>query len=276
MQNQLTSVLQQYSSFHPVVPFDRQSDKLLLLDFTAANSELTPELLGDIQLFTQYVHDKLHREQAHYGIGGYGEHRTIYSRSEVFDRNPQPFYDHQSLPAFFLGAAKRQRSLVAETTGDQDDYEDAPALKTDPVAEPRRLHLGTDIWGPLHTKVMAPLDGIVHSFGFHPELGNYGTVIILAHQLAGQTFYTLYGHLSYGSIRNLREGQRIVRGEVFAEFGIQQDNGWWPPHLHFQVIQDLQGWKGDYPGVCAYSQRAQWLNNCVDPDLILGMMKFAQ
>src|SRR4029453_1541451 len=34
-----------------------------------------------------------------------------------------------------------------------------------PGEEPRRLHLGVDIWGKPRTGVMAPLDGIVHSFG---------------------------------------------------------------------------------------------------------------
>lgn len=222
------SVLKQHTGgFHPVVPFAPGQDRLLPLDFTAANEELTDHILKNTHLFTQYIHEKLRAAGARYGIGGYGEHRTIYRRSEVFD----------------------------EKEG----------------TEPRRLHLGTDIWGAPNTKVMAPLDGIVHSFGFHPELGNYGAVIILSHNLEGHTLYTLYGHLSRGSIQNLQEGQRIAQGDVFAEFGIPQENGWWPPHLHFQVMHDMQGWKGDYPGVCAFSEREVWLQNCIDPDTILGM-----
>src|SRR6476620_8537185 len=31
-----------------------------------------------------------------------------------------------------------------------------------PEAEPRRLHLGIDIWGRPHTAVMSPWNGIVH------------------------------------------------------------------------------------------------------------------
>jgi murein DD-endopeptidase MepM/ murein hydrolase activator NlpD len=228
----LIIMLKHYTAgFHPVVPFSK-TDKLLRLDFTAANTALTDTVLADTTLFTTYINSLLQQAGARYGIGGYGEHRTIYSRSTVFD------------------AADKQ--------------------------EPRRLHLGTDIWGPPHTRVMAPLDGIVHSFGFHPALGNYGAVIILSHQLDGIGFFTLYGHLSLGAIKNLSEGQRIEKGDVFAEFGIPQENGWWPPHLHFQVMQSMQGWKGDYPGVCLFSEKEQWLQNCVDPDLILDMMQYAK
>jgi murein DD-endopeptidase MepM/ murein hydrolase activator NlpD len=216
--------LKQYNgSFCPVVPYEK-GDKLLLLDFTDKNAELTDEILTNTRLFTQYINAKLQASGAKYGIGGYNEHRTIYSRSTVFDGQ-----------------------------------------------EPRRLHLGMDIWGKPYTKVMAPLDGIVHSFAFNNQYGDYGATIILSHQLDGLTFYTLYGHLSLNSLKNLYEGQNIKKGDVFTEFGIPFENGQWPPHLHFQVILDRQGMKGDYPGVCAYSQREKYLDNCPDPGLISGM-----
>jgi peptidoglycan LD-endopeptidase LytH len=141
--------------------------------------------------------------------------------------------------------------------------------------EPRRLHLGVDIWGPAGTPVMSPLDGIVHSFAFNNNDSDYGATIILTHHLDGVSFHTLYGHLSLNSLKNLEEGTRIRNGEVIAEFGMRFENGNWPPHLHFQVITDMQGWKGDYPGVCRYSERQQWLDNCPDPDMILGMVRLA-
>jgi murein DD-endopeptidase MepM/ murein hydrolase activator NlpD len=140
-----------------------------------------------------------------------------------------------------------------------------------PGEEPRRLHLGIDIWGKPNTAVMAPLDGIVHSFGVLSEPGNYGGVIILSHHVDGVSFYTLYGHLSLNSIKNLQENERVEKGDVIAEFGIPSENGHWPPHLHFQIIQDLGGNRGDYPGVCKYSEREMYLTNCPDPDLILNL-----
>jgi murein DD-endopeptidase MepM/ murein hydrolase activator NlpD len=122
---------------------------------------------------------------------------------------------------------------------------------------------------------MSPLNGIIHSFAFNNNFGDYGATIILTHNLDGFSFHTLYGHLSLNSIKNLREGNNVRKGDVIAEFGIPFENGQWPPHLHFQVIIDMEDWKGDYPGVCAESEKEKYLTNCPDPDLILQMMKYA-
>lgn len=218
-------------SFNRVIPFDPVKDKPVLLDFTAANEELEPGILNDITRFSQWVNNKLEHSHARYGIGGYAEHRTVYSASKVFDGN--------------------------------NDGE-----------EPRRLHLGTDIWGKPNTAVIAPLDGIVHSFAFNNRFGDYGATIILSHNLQGFTFFTLYGHLSLNSIKNIREGQRISAGEIFAEFGIPAENGQWPPHLHFQIILDIGNWQGDYPGVCKFSEKEKWLANSPDPDIILQLNQY--
>src|SRR5215204_1074618 len=216
--------------FARVVPFE-PGDKLLVMDFTGKNTELTDEILSDTNLFIKYINAKLSDAGAKYGIGGYNEHRTIYRHSQIFD------------------AAEH--------------------------GEPRRLHLGIDIWGKPHTKVIAPLNGIVHSFAFNNAFGDYGATIIITHNFQGQSFHTLYGHLSLNSIKNIQEGDRIKRGDVFAEFGIPFENGQWPPHLHFQIILDMEGHKGDYPGVCRNSEREKYLSNCPDPDLILQMMQYA-
>lgn len=143
-----------------------------------------------------------------------------------------------------------------------------------PGEEPRRLHLGTDIWGKPNTPVSAPLDAIVHSFAFNNRPGDYGATIILSHRAAGISFFTLYGHLSLSSLKNLQEGKRVEQGEIFAEFGIPAENGQWPPHLHFQLILDVGNRKGDYPGVCKYSEREQWLTNSPDPDILLQLNQY--
>jgi hypothetical protein len=61
---------------------------------------------------------------------------------------------------------------------------------------------------------------------------------------------------------------------VVGHFGQPKENGNWPPHLHFQVIKDIRIKDGDYPGVCATSEKKKYLTNCPDADLILNMMKY--
>ena len=137
------------------------------------------------------------------------------------------------------------------------------------VGEPRRLHLGTDIWAPALTTVYSPLPGIVHSFKFNGNFGDYGGTIILEHSFSEATFFTLYGHLSLQSLQGLTKGHVFEQGSVLANLGVASENGNWPPHLHFQIILDLQGMEGDYPGVCRMSEREHYLKNCPDPAIIL-------
>lgn len=140
----------------------------------------------------------------------------------------------------------------------------------------RCIHLGVDIWGDAGTKVSAPFNATVHSFAFNDAFGDYGATIILAHQIAGAQFYSLYGHLALKDLDHLIEGKFIPAGEVFAHFGAPAENGHWPPHLHFQLIGDMENKKGDYPGVCSLSDREKYLNNCPDPDTLLNLIQWAK
>jgi peptidoglycan LD-endopeptidase LytH len=195
------------------------------------------------------------------------ERNTALSPNDIADTERFAAYINRTLQShqarYGFGGYNEHRTLYARSKHFDTDE------------EPRRLHLGIDIWGPAGTRVMAPLTGIVHSFAFNNNDSDYGATLILTHQLDGTVFHTLYGHLSLNSIKNLEEGQRVRPGEVIAEFGMRFENGNWPPHLHFQVIAAMQGWKGDYPGVCRYSERQQWLDNCPDPDAILQMRRYS-
>lgn len=140
--------------------------------------------------------------------------------------------------------------------------------------EARSIHLGVDVWGPAGTPLYAALDGKVHSFANNDNFGDYGATIILKHQLDSVDFYTLYGHLSMADIAGLQEGDLIAKGNILAHFGLPAENGNWPPHLHFQVISNMMGNKGDFPGVCKPSESETYLKNCPNADLILNMMKY--
>ena len=133
----------------------------------------------------------------------------------------------------------------------------------------RFIHLGLDLWTNANTPVFAPLAGKVHSFNNNMGLGNYGPTIILEHQLKGNRFYTLYGHLTKASLVGLAVGNTINAGENFAAIGNYPSNGDYPPHLHFQVIVDLKERAGDFPGVTSLRNQKAALQNCLDPNLIL-------
>lgn len=211
-----------------VVDFNPAHDRLLQLDFTEANTELSAEDIADTAKFSQWVDAKLAQNNCRYGIGGYMEHRTLYARSALFNTAGQ---------------------------------------------EPRRLHLGIDIWAAAGTPIYAPLQGTIHSFQDNDNFGDYGPTIILQHNLDGLRLYTLYGHLNKDCLPGLKVGQSINQGQQIASLGTPHENGSWPPHLHFQLMFDMQGRVGDYPGVAPYSQKEEWLKNIPDPDLILQFSK---
>jgi murein DD-endopeptidase MepM/ murein hydrolase activator NlpD len=211
------------------VPFVPGRDKIILLNFTAANTGLRADIINNIDRFSEYISRVLVSSGALYGIGGYGEHRTVYARSRVFD------------------------AMGGE--------------------EPRRLHLGLDIWGKAGTEIYAPLDGIVHSFAFNDHYGDYGATIILSHDYRGHRFHSLYGHVSLRDLL-LEKGMEIRKGNLFAHFGEPHENGHWPPHLHFQLIRDIGNASGDYPGVCRFSERENYLSNCPDPDLLARLNRY--
>ena len=216
--------------WHPLIQWTALG-KLEHIDLSSSNPYFTEAVYMNLDRFTDYINRQRSEKQAAFLMGGYAEDRQMYRRSPLFDKDP---------------------FSAQETT-----------------EEPRSLHLGIDVWGPAGTALYAPLGGMVHSFAFHEEAGNYGATIILSHQLDGFGFYVLYGHLALSDIQSIREGQYISRGECFAHFGRPEENGHWPPHLHLQLIVDIGVYEGDYPGVCKPSEAAKYLDNCPDPSIFL-------
>ena len=152
MINRLALILEKNKiNFHPVVEFNPATDKLLQLDFTEANKELNDDIINYTKHFAWYVNNKLEAGKYKYGIGGYNENRVLYKRSKHFEASS------------FGGGLEEARSI----------------------------HLGIDIWGTAGTKIYTPLGGVVHSFAFNNNFGDYGATIILQHQLEGVAFHTL-------------------------------------------------------------------------------------
>jgi len=213
------------SEFAQVVDFNPAQEKIIGLDFTSDNSELSFDIVSDTTLFSHYIDSVLNDNNAKFGVGGYLEHRTVYARSKHFDTEE---------------------------------------------GEPRRLHLGVDIWGAVNTPVYAFMNAKVHSFAFNNNFGDYGATIILEHQLENETFFSLYGHLSLKNLEELKKGKLIKKGEVFCDFGKAEENGFWPAHLHFQLMCDMESKNGDYFGVGKFSEKHIWEQKIPNPNLILN------
>ncbi len=165
--------------------------------------------------------------------------------------------------------SEQGRSLGIGRYGEDRGIYQSPLYKT--KAEARSIHLGMDLFVPVNTPIFVPIDGIVHSFQDNNHFLDYGPTIILEHNI-GEKFYTLYGHLSRTSLSKIKVGQKITAGETIAKVGNQHENGNWPTHIHFQIITDLLGFTGDFPGVARPSEQEKFFTICPDPNLILRIL----
>jgi murein DD-endopeptidase MepM/ murein hydrolase activator NlpD len=207
----------------PVVSVSLQAPATMLVDLSARNEALSRVDPSDCAALQRVLQEQLAAAGATYGVGGYGEKRSIYSRAEQYE---------------CAGGA-------------------------------RCVHLGVDIWLPSGEDIFSPFKATVHSLQNNDAVGDYGPTIILQHELQGVTFFTLYGHVSAASLDGKHVGQEIEIGEKIASVGAPPSNGDWPPHVHFQVMADMLGKTGDFPGVASERERGVYMQICPDPNLIL-------
>lgn len=168
---------------------------------------------------------------------------------------------HQKLIAF--GGYLERRSL----------YNRSAYFSESNAFEPRNIHLGIDFWCAAETAVLAAFDGVIHSYADNTNYGDYGPTVVLKHCVNNSVFYTLYGHLSRSSIKDLNKETQILKNQVIGFVGCSVVNGDYAPHLHFQLIKDIENFKGDYPGVCSEKKLGFYSQNCPDPNLILKLSK---
>jgi 4-aminobutyrate aminotransferase-like enzyme/Ser/Thr protein kinase RdoA (MazF antagonist) len=141
--------------------------------------------------------------------------------------------------------------------------------------ERRTVHLGLALFAAPGTAVRAPLPGRVHSMRDNSNALDYGPTVILEHTIsdsAGQlTFFTLYGHLDTQTLRQRCTGDAVGAGDVIGRVGTPDVNGGWSPHLHFQIVLDLLGRTGEFPGVARPGERSVWCSLSPEPYTLSGM-----
>ncbi|MCX7554338.1 aminotransferase class III-fold pyridoxal phosphate-dependent enzyme [Marinicella sp. S1101] len=131
--------------------------------------------------------------------------------------------------------------------------------------EYRTMHLGLDVWLPAFSAIHAPLDGRIVGFKNNDNPRDYGPTIILEHQYENGTFYSLYGHLALKTLELHQLGDEVKRGALLAWVGEADENGGWSPHLHFQIMHDMLGNEGDFPGACRPLEWPVYQALCPDP-----------
>lgn len=91
-------------------------------------------------------------------------------------------------------------------------------------------------------------------------VGGYGGVVIIEHEIAGEIYRSLYGHLDLDSVTQA-VGEPLQKGEVFALLGdpysTQTDGE--RQHLHFSV------WKGGAVQLAGYVTNENELEEWLDP-----------
>jgi len=183
---------------------------------------------------------------------------AVLQQANVHHRQLQEFLETSNGKVAY-GGYLEQRKLY-----DRSDY-----FTSENPDDSRNIHLGIDLWCEAGTAVLSPLQATVHSFQENTNFGDYGPTIILEHLEDGHRFHTLYGHLSRESLNGLSVGQKISSGQQIASLGVPAVNGDYAPHLHFQIIVDIQNFVGDYPGVASRSNLEFYKMNCPDPNLLL-------
>ncbi|MCH7410731.1 peptidoglycan DD-metalloendopeptidase family protein [Belliella sp. DSM 111904] len=138
------------------------------------------------------------------------------------------------------------------------------------VEDFRDIHLGVDIWTKAGHPVYTPIDGAIHSFQDNVGFGNYGPTIIMEHKLGNKLLYSLYGHLQRVDLANLTVGKKFKKGDLLCHVGEFPENGDWPAHLHFQLMWDMMGNVGDFPGVCSHREQEKYRLICPNPHFIIG------
>ena len=97
-------------------------------------------------------------------------------------------------------------------------------------------HLADDLDAAPGDPVVAPVGGVVRARYFGSAISGYGGLMLVEHTVGGETFVSLYGHVSTRRGSPVSVGETIAAGQIIAYVADDdEDGGAWGPHLHFGI-----------------------------------------
>lgn len=133
-----------------------------------------------------------------------------------------------------------------------------------PITGQPSFHTGTDFAAADGTPILAAADGTVTVAEFS---GGYGGLIVIEHQIDGQTVATAYAHMWQPGI-HVSVGDRVVAGQHIGDVGSSGNST--GPHLHFEVrpggtnseAVDAAAWLNDHDAADLPEATADSPNEC--------------
>ncbi len=193
------------------------------------------KILGDVTDKKNHAHDEL---------GKLENEQEILTNQKAAVKSEEA--RRQKEEAKKAEQAAAEKSAPAPQSGGSDQVSDTPASSSGfikPAAgrfssgfggRSGGNHFGLDIAAKGTVSVVAAASGTVTNSSYS---SSYGNVIFITHNINGQTYQTVYAHLS---TRSVSTGQRVEQGQFLGYMGnTGQSHG---QHLHFEIHKGL--WNG--------------------------------
>lgn len=135
-------------------------------------------------------------------------------------------------------------------------------------------HLAEDATAAGGDSVFAIARGVVQELILNNVARGYGGIMLVEHELPGETVTALYGHISSRRGTPVEVGDFVSAGELIAFIADDdEDGGSWGPHMHFGIRRGdfdrysticgawlYVGYTRACPQATHEQQRSQWLD----------------
>jgi len=149
---------------------------------------------------------------------------NILDRAKSINENAKKVEDSLKSVESFINKQKLQLASTPAIWPTRGYITNVFGNRIHPFTGKWEFHFGIDIATQLGNKIIAPADGTVL---VADQRDFYGNMIIIDHNFG---FTTRYGHMASF---NIREGQRVKRGDVIGFVGTTGRST--APHLHYEV-----------------------------------------